>query len=74
MNQPFISVPVREAARTDPVVRHMAALLASGEVSVCAPFEGMGRAWTADEKASLDKALAEVFGWSAATRAPEYQS
>jgi hypothetical protein len=37
---------------------------------IAAPFPGMNTPWTEEQKNGLQSALAEVFGWDAATSAP----
>jgi len=63
MIQRFVSVPLAQAAKTDPALRDLISMVDRGEVSLCAPFEGMERPWSEADKAGLRTALGEVFGW-----------
>jgi hypothetical protein len=74
MTQPFVSVPLAEAAQTDPAIRDLLSKVERGEVSVCAPFEGMDRPWSEDDKARFRDALGEVFGWDKLAGRSEPQS
>lgn len=38
--------------------------LASGEASICSPFEGMDKPWSQQDKDKLDACLSEVFNWN----------
>ena len=46
----------------DPEVRALVEKIEKGEIHLCAPFEGMDRPWTEEEKEGLRTALAQL-GW-----------
>lgn len=55
-------IPIQEAMKNDPEVRALVEKIEKGEIHLCAPFEGMDKPWTEEEKEGLKKALAQ-FGW-----------
>jgi hypothetical protein len=57
------TLPFPQAANDIPDVAEIREKIARGELSANAPCDGMYKEWTAEEKADLKGALADVFGW-----------
>jgi hypothetical protein len=51
------------AANDNPELADIKARISAGELSASAPSEGMYEAWTEKEKAQLNQAFSEMFGW-----------
>lgn len=56
-------VPFAEAANDNPELQQIVEKVANGELTASAPSEGMYSQWTTEEKASLNNALGDMFGW-----------
>jgi hypothetical protein len=55
-------VPVSIAMETDPALREIVEKIGRGEIHLCAPFPGMDKPWSEEEKQKLAEALSR-FGW-----------